>query len=208
MNQVCDIVLPVYNGLSYVKECIASILRCTPVSMYHLYIVNDGSDFKTSQYLSQMALSRDNITLKSNKNNLGYLKSCNYGVRISKSPYVVLLNSDVVVVDGWLEKLIMCAESDSTIGSVNPLTNRASNIDISMTPGASFYTINSHVDTVSQRLYPDVVTGVGFCMLLSRNALEHIGLFDEVYGKGYCEESDLCMRFTQNGYRTVVSNDV
>ena len=54
----------------------------------------------------------------------------------------------------------------------------------------------------------DVVTGVGFCLLLRRSALEQVGVFDEVYGRGYCEESDLCMRLTTHGYRTVVAGDM
>ncbi|MFU8833432.1 MAG: glycosyltransferase, partial [Wenzhouxiangella sp.] len=55
---------------------------------------------------------------------------------------------------------------------------------------------------------PDVVTGVGFCMLLRKSALDEVGLFDEAYGRGYCEESDLCMRLVRAGWRTVVADNV
>jgi glycosyltransferase involved in cell wall biosynthesis len=52
-----------------------------------------------------------------------------------------------------------------------------------------------------------VVTAVGFCLLITRAALERFGTFDEVYGDGYCEESDYCMRITGEGFRTVVADD-
>jgi glycosyltransferase involved in cell wall biosynthesis len=45
-------------------------------------------------------------------------------------------------------------------------------------------------------------------MLLRRSILEKVGIFDEIFGMGYCEESDLCMRLTTQGYRTVIADDV
>lgn len=124
------------------------------------------------------------------------------------SPYLVVINSDVIVTPGWLSRLIRCAESDKKIAAVNPFTNYASNINIPLAPGANFYGMDQILKKHSPRNYPDVVTGVGFCMLLRRSALEDVGLFDEVFGQGYCEDSDLCMRLTTNGYRTVVADDV
>ncbi len=120
----------------------------------------------------------------------------------------MLINSDVVVFDNWLQRLVACADSDSSIASVNPLTNHASHISIPIAPGSNFVSMDSNIRKISRKTYPDVVTGVGFCMLLRQSALDDVGLFDEIYGHGYCEESDLCMRLTTNGYRTVVADDV
>ena len=114
----------------------------------------------------------------------------------------------MVVTLDWLEQLVACAESDLRIASVNPLTNYASQINLPMSPGANFFGMNELLRKYAIRSFPDVVTGVGFCMLLRRSILEKIGLFDEIYGRGYCEESDLCMRLTAHGYRTVVAENV
>ena len=104
--------------------------------------------------------------------------------------------------------MLACADSDPKIASVNPLTNHASEISIPIAPGANFMSMDWHISKITERKYPDIVTGVGFCMMLRRSALNDVGLFDEIYGHGYCEESDLCMRLTTSGYRTVVSDDV
>jgi glycosyltransferase involved in cell wall biosynthesis len=48
---------------------------------------------------------------------------------------------------------------------------------------------------------------VGFCLLLKRRYLAWLGGFDSVYGHGYCEESDLCMRYTEAGLKVVVAAD-
>lgn len=203
----CDIVLPVYNGLSHVKDCVESVLEHTPAHLYQLWLMDDASDATTSAYLQEVAGQHAHITHVRNPENLGFLKNCNKGMALGGEPYVLLLNSDVIVTQGWLQKLIRCAESDSTIASVNPLTNHASNLAIPIALGVSFRDMNWYLEHHAPKTYPDVVTGVGFCMLLRRAALEKVGVFDEVYGMGYCEESDLCMRLTTQGWRTVVADD-
>lgn len=207
-SHVCDIVLPIYNGLEYVKECISSILSCTSIELFHLYLINDCSDSVTSDYLREQSKKYANISLIENEENLGFLKSCNKGINITESEYVLLINSDVVVVDKWLDRMLNCITSDPYIASVNPITNSASQIEIPMSPGFNYLTMDKMIHQKTKKNYPDVVTGVGYCMLLRRSALNEVGLFDEIYGHGYCEESDLCMRFTTNGYRTVVADDV
>ena len=204
----CDIVLPIYNSLTYVKPCLNAVLNHTQNVDYHVCLINDASDSVTSNYLKTQVAHYSQFSLHTNTSNLGFVKSCNLGMTKGTAPYVLLLNSDVVVTPNWLARLIACAESDSLIASVNPLTNHAAQIDLPMLPGANFYDMDVYLAQHAPCHYPDVVTGVGFCMLLRRKALEHVSLFDEIYGQGYCEESDLCMRLTTQGYRTVVADNV
>lgn len=209
INPNCDIILPIYNGLTYVRNCISSILAYSDNCTYHLYIINDCSDYFTTIFLKNRAREYPKyISIHQNSKNLGFVRSCNNGIKLGRAPYVVLINSDVIVTPDWLTRLINCAESDPRIASVNPFANYASNINIPLAPGANFYGMDSLLKEGSPRSYPDIVTGVGFCMLLRRSALEDVGLFDEIFGHGYCEDSDLCMRLTTKGYRTVIADDV
>lgn len=205
---MCDLVVPVHNGLTYVKDCLESILSHTEQGTYRLHVIDDCSDSATANYLRELAGQYQHVHLHRNNANLGFVRSCNLGMQMGTAPYVVLINSDVIVPPGWLSRMVRCAESDPRIASVNPFTNHASNINIPLAPGANFYAMDEVLKQHSPRTYPDVVTGVGFCMLLRRAALEQVGLFDEVFGHGYCEESDLCMRLTTNGWRTVIADDV
>jgi GT2 family glycosyltransferase len=52
--------------------------------------------------------------------------------------------------------------------------------------------------------YPDITTCEGFFFALSRTMLDEIGWFDGIFGRGYCEESDLSMRANYFGWRTVL----
>lgn len=203
-----DIILPVHNGLSLLRDVLDAVLTYTPRHDSRLLIVDDASDPVTATWLrDQTAAWADWITLQRHDRNLGFLASCNLAMSQGDSDYVLLLNSDVLVSPGWLERLLACAESDSRIAAVNPLSNHADNIDLPMAPGASYLAMNAYLAQQRYGCQHDVVTGVGFCWLLRRNALQQVGLFDPIYGLGYCEESDLCMRLVAAGFRTVVAED-
>ncbi|HBC93026.1 MAG TPA: hypothetical protein DCZ10_09040, partial [Pelotomaculum sp.] len=74
---LCDIVLPVYNGLSYVKECINAIIKCTDDCTYHLYIVDDHSDSYTTFFLlDQVRQYPQHFSLHRNPQNMGFVRSC------------------------------------------------------------------------------------------------------------------------------------
>lgn len=206
----CDLILPVYNSLTQVRACIASIFTNTDDKLYKLWVINDDSDAVTTAYLDYIAVNFPQIELINNENNLGFLKSCNKAMQLGQAEYVLLLNSDVIVSPNWLANMLQCANSDKLIASVNPLTNSAAQIEIIMQPGNHFLDMNWRLQEYFNNKITaiDVVTGVGFCLLLRRTALQEVGLFDEIYGHGYCEESDLCMRLTTRGYRTVVTPNV
>jgi GT2 family glycosyltransferase/glycosyltransferase involved in cell wall biosynthesis len=207
----CTIILPVHNGLACLRDGFESLQVFTPRQDTQLLIVDDASDTVTTSWLQEQAKNEPEwISLHRNSKNIGFLASCNWAMNHSDSEYLLLLNSDVLLSPNWLERMLVCIGSDSRIAAVNPLCNRADNIDLPMAPGCSYLAMNDYLakQIHTPRHYPDVVTCVGFCLLLRRSALYQIGLFDPVYGYGYCEESDLCMRLTMAGFRTVVADDV
>jgi len=202
----CDIIVPIYNSLSAVKACLNAVYNCTQSSDYHLYLIDDASEITTHHYLQNQLVKHKNITLHTHNENLGFVKACNTGFSLGTAPYVLLLNSDVIVTPNWLPRLLACIQADKRIAAVNPLTNHAPQIDLPMLPGCNFYDMDQ---AISQNVHClDVVTNVGFCLLLRRSTLMQVGVFDEIYGRGYCEESDLCMRLTTHGFRTVVASNV
>ena len=55
--------------------------------------------------------------------------------------------------------------------------------------------------------YPELPTGVGFCLYIRRALIDSIGVFDPVFGLGYGEENDFCMRAARAGFRNVLCDD-
>ncbi|MEM2117369.1 MAG: glycosyltransferase [Thermoplasmata archaeon] len=206
-KRFCDIIIPVYKSLNYTVDCIESVLRYTDYP-YRLLIIDDGNEFYVAQKLNQYENKYGHIKVFRNEENIGYVKSINRGLRESTGKYVILLNSDTFVTPGWLSRMIKCAESDPKIAIVNPITNMAANLSVQIPPGLNIFTMDKVISQISKKNYPCIITAVGFCLLIKKNIVDQCGGFDEVYGKGYCEESDFCMRVMENGYRVVAADDV
>ena len=202
----CNIVIPVYNELGYVRMCLESIVRHTDYP-YRVFIVDDGSDSHTKAYLRGFCEQNDRFRLIENETNLGFVASCNRGMAAAPSGDILLLNSDVIVTPDWLRKIVTCAYSDDRIGIVSPMSTRSSHLWIKMNPGDSIFNTAAKIEECSDADYPDIVTPEGWCFFIRRSCYDHLGGLDPIYGKGYCEESDFSMRALANGYRTVCADD-
>lgn len=203
----CDIIIPVYNGYHFLKECVDSVIAYTDLSEYRIVLIDDCSTEKeVVEYMDKLAAD-NTATILRNEVNLGFVGSVNKGMKWSATD-VLLLNSDTVVTKGWMEKIYECYESYPNVGSVTPLTNNGTVCSIpnwlednAIPEGLSADTYNDLIERISLRSYPQLPTAVGFCMLIGRKCLEEVGYFDEErFGKGYGEENEWCMRAEKYGY--------
>ncbi len=201
-----DVLIPIYESFSLVRDCVRSIQAFTEMP-FRAILLDDASSPATHEKLRGLVADDPRFELVRNETNLGFVQNCIRGMKISAADYVVLLNSDTVVAPGWLERMVRCAESDSKIAIVNPLTNESGNTSVRFAPGLNLLTMARRVAELSRRDYPDITTAVGMCMLVRRTAVELLGGFDPIYKTAYCEESDLCMRFTEAGLRVVAADD-
>ena len=68
----------------------------------------------------------DNFSLIENKENKGFAAGNNQGMAAAGGDYILLMNNDVVVTPGWLDRMILCAEKSPDIGMVGPVSNYVS----------------------------------------------------------------------------------
>ena len=213
---IIDIIVPVYNQFGVVKRCINSVIESAPLNRFDITVVDDASsDLDLRNYLNAIARAGA-ITLFSNKSNIGFTSTVNFGMRLHPDRDVLLLNSDTVVHGSWLERLRAAAYSDPKVATVNPLTN-ASHIS-----GYPFRDSNDGVvlevnDDVLDNLaaeknagtYVNVHTTVGFCMFIRRECINSIGLFDvRKFPIGYGEEFDFCYRAKKLAWQHLVVGNV
>jgi GT2 family glycosyltransferase/SAM-dependent methyltransferase len=215
-----DIVICVHNALCDTQSCLKSVFEYTPLP-YSLILVDDGSDVETRDYLSAYA-QEYGATLIRNETAKGYTLAANQGLHYSTADYVVLLNSDTIVTESWIDHLIACAESDLKIGVVGPLSNTASwqsiphvetaDGDWATNPlpeGISILEMGQLVNRFSGRLYPTMPLLNGFCLLIKRAVIDDIGYFDEdCFGPGYGEEDDYVLRARKAGWQAALADDV
>ncbi|SEN06249.1 Glycosyltransferase, GT2 family [Pseudomonas sp. ok272] len=214
-----DIIVCVHNALSDVKNCLESI-NCYTLPPFRLIIVDDGSAAETQEFLSDYA-KHQGCVIHRNEIAGGYTKAANCGLKLSDAEYSVLLNSDTIVTPYWLERLLDCANSDSKIGVVGPLSNTASwqsvpeifdaKGDWTDNPLPKGLTIQEYADEIAReslRIYPKVGFINGFCFLIKRSLMAEIGIFDEeVFGRGYGEENDFCLRAAKAGWQLAIADD-
>lgn len=221
-NISIDIILPVFNALADVGQCLLSVLEHTS-DPYRIIVVNDASEPETTHWLRWFTSRHPGrVTLLENEVNQGYTRAINRGIQSSQGDYIILLNSDTVVTPGWLDRLAACASSSPRIGIVGPLSNAASwqNVPELLATDGSFavnelpngWTFADMADAVSrcapQPTYPRVPFINGFCYLIKREVIKTIGLFDEVaFPRGYGEENDYSLRCADAGFELAIAED-
>ena len=211
-----DVVIPVYNAEDDLRRCVASVLAHTGGD-YRLILIDDASPSAgVRAYFSELSIRElPQLVLLANETNLGFTLTANRGMREARTGVdVVLLNSDTIVSRGWLDKLARCAHSDPKIGTVTPFSNNAEICSLPRfcennpwPPGRDPETTLRALEQSAVPTYPDLPTGVGFCLYIRRELIDVLGGFDPVFGLGYGEENDFCLRAAAAGYRNVLCDD-
>lgn len=209
------VVIPVYNQRQLTLDCIDSVLSARVEQNYQIVVVNDCSTDRKLQKALENLNRNPRVRTISNSENLGFTKSANRGMSLAADDsHPLLLNSDTIVYDFWLDALNDCLMSGPNVATVTPLTNQKGS-HISCYPHNLWNDIDyPELDgrvlaelayRHCRRAAVDVHTGVGFCMLINREAIKSVGLFDEVnFPRGYGEESDFCYRTRKVGWRHLV----
>lgn len=207
-----DVLIPVYNGFEFLPRLIESIRRYTGRE-YRLLICDDCSpDSRVKDYLLTLSSAPDfEVEVYFNDENLGFIKSIN--LLASKCHgHFVILNSDTIVTEGWLNRIIRPIEEDSCIASVTPFTNAGTlcSFPVFMEDSGlpSGYDLNEYASVFSNLDYQiEIPTAVGFCMAINYQVYKLIGLFDEIYGLGYGEENDWSQQAKQLGFKNVIATN-
>jgi len=210
-----DIVVPIYNARADVEACVASVLRHANGD-WRLILVDDASTDETLvRFLKDSAAQHERLVYLRNAVNGGFVVTANHGMRLAEGRDVLLLNSDTIVTERFLEKHIACVYHDDRIGIASPFTNNGTVCSIpefcqdNDLPGdIDIDTYADLVERISFKEYPELVTAVGFCMYIRAAVIKQIGHLDEVaFGRGFGEENDLCERAKKKGWQIRLVDD-
>jgi GT2 family glycosyltransferase len=208
------IIIPVHNAADELKACLASLRRNTPADA-EVLLIDDASDDPSIQPMLRGVLADTGPLwrLEVLPQNIGFVGTVNHGMEMTQGD-VVLLNSDTLLTPGWLEGLQRCLASSAAIATATPWTNNGE--IVSLPDFCRSNPLPGNADGVARVIaatgaptYPEMPTAVGFCMAISRVALNQLGLFDQdLFGLGYGEENDFCMRAHEAGWKNVLCDDV
>ncbi len=130
-----SIIVPAYNSSDYIKECISSVLMQKTSYNYELIVINDGSKDDT---LEKINLFKENKHLKIiNQENKGFSGARNRGIDESLGKYIMFLDSDDLLCENSIEKLIKTAKgkkADIVQGSYYTFNKNGNKFYTNITP--------------------------------------------------------------------------
>ncbi len=184
-----SLVIALYNQIEFTRRCIASITAHTPTP-FELILIDNGCADGTAEYLRHL----DAVVI-SNQQNLGCAKAWNQGIRASHGDVVGILNNDIMVTPGWIEAVLSFMERER-LGIGCPAA-REGLLDYDLLAYAREFT-SVCSKAVRKELYAP-------CMLIDRAVFDCIGLFDEGFSYGGCEDMDFLWRTRAAGFSVAMT---
>jgi GT2 family glycosyltransferase/Flp pilus assembly protein TadD len=212
-DEMASIIILCCNEVEYTRLCLESVLRHTR-SPYELILVDNASTDSTAEYLEELR-SRSGparVEVIHNEKNLGFPGGCNQGIAKAGGHYLVFLNNDTIVSEGWLEGLVGWGLHDwPHVGLVGAVTNSSRSpqqipVDYAGLDGFDAFAARRRRDYARQAQRAERLTG--FCLLVRREVLDRVGGFDENYGSGFFDDDDLCVRALKAGFQLLVALNV
>ncbi|MCH9031583.1 MAG: glycosyltransferase, partial [candidate division Zixibacteria bacterium] len=123
MNKIAlSVVIPVYNGETFLRDCLASVLAeandlSSEIGLSEIVCVDDASSDRSVEIISADFAS---VTLVCNNYNRGFAYTCNLGMRESRGEFIFLLNQDTRLKKGALKSLYGRLQLDQKIAFVGP----------------------------------------------------------------------------------------
>ena len=196
-----SILIPVYNQIQVTIACLHSVLRHTKDVKYEVIVVDDRSDRESAGTLRQIR----GLRLIRNESNRGFLKSCNAAAAAARGEYLLFLNNDTEVTNGWLTAMLGVFEERKDAGLVGAklvypdgrlqeaggiMWRDASGVNVGKwdDPNKPEYNYLREVDYCS-----------GACIMVPKALFDSVGGFDVRYAPAYYEDTDLAFAVRASG---------
>jgi GT2 family glycosyltransferase len=213
-----SIIIVSWNTRTLLEDSLKSIYKQTQDVTFEVIVIDNASTDGSAEMIKK---NFPQAMLIENSENRGFAAANNQGIAISKGRYVLLLNSDTIVLDNAIEKTLSFADAhpESAVVSCRVLNpDRTLQPTCFMFPSILNMLLSS---TYLYKLFPkskffgrermtwwnrndirevDVVTG---CFMLIRlKAIQQVGTMDEQFFM-YAEETDWCYRFKKANWKVM-----
>ena len=202
-----SIIIVNWNGMRFLEKCLSSVDSQT-YRLFEVIFVDNGSEDGSLEFVRS---NFPETIIIENKENLGFAKANNQGIKVANGKYIATLNNDTEVDRDWLNNLVEAAESsDEKVGMWAPkILSMQKRTRIDSVGGLLIYRDGiargrgrseedkGQYDRVEGILFPSACSA-----LYRKDMLDGIGYFDEDFF-AYCEDSDLGFRARLAGWNAV-----
>jgi GT2 family glycosyltransferase len=211
-----SIIIVTWNSQEFIRNCLDSIFLSQSNLTLEIIVVDNGSSDHTTKIVEEFY---PQVNLIQNKKNLGYAKANNQGIEKVRGEYILLLNPDTQVLEDALSWMYEFMEENPKIGALGPkLLNPDKSVQASCGEFPTFSTLVWEFSGLS-RLFPkskifgrwkmgyfdfnetrEVDQPMGSCLMLRRETLDDVGIFDENFGM-FFNDVDLCFAIRKRGWK-------
>ena len=201
-----SIVIPVYNKWEYTAACLRSLLEVKCKHSFEIIVVDDQSSDETAERLKNI----QGLTQLRNEENLGIVGSCNHGAAKARGEFLVLLNNDTQVTEGWLDALIDTFDHEPDAGLVGarliyPDGTLQESGGIVFSDGSGWnYGRNQDAENPEYHFLREADYCSGACIALKTSYFHEIGALDERYAPAYYEDTDLAFKVRESGLKVFI----
>lgn len=214
-----SIIITHYQTPELLDLCIKSIKKTIKKIKYEIIVADSESKEETKELISE---TYPDVKLISFKENAGYSKTVNAGLKKAKGGYILILNADIIVLENAIYKMLKYIRKHPEVGILGPqLLDFTNNIQVSCFSFPSLSAIlcrrtflgkttwgkkkikkflHQTSNIKRQALKVDWIQGSA--IMFSKKALKDVGLLDERFFM-YFEDTDWCRRFWQKGYQVI-----
>lgn len=192
-----SVIIPNWNGEKLLRKNLPKVLAVLPENT-EVIIIDNGSTDESVKFIDTLAWNKITVKLLKNKENLGFIKACNQGVRIAKGEFVVLMNNDVVPEKRFLEPTLKHFKNKKIFAvSLNERGDKWSGwVKIYWSDG--FF--NYEPGGISKRAHISGWASGGGAVFRKEMWIALSG-FDELYHPFYWEDLDLSYRAWKKGWK-------
>lgn len=214
----CSVIILNWNGASMLRQYLPSVVAHTTLPDCEIVVADNGSTDNSLEVLSQEFPTVRVIALDKNYGFAeGYNRAIDERINAGDVPeYVILLNSDVEVTEGWLNPLTTYLDAHPDVAAVQPKIRSWRNRNMFEHAGAAGGFLNPlgypycrgrilwkvEEDKGQYDTIVDVDWTSGACMCVRTNVYKECGGLDASFF-AHMEEIDLCWRMRNKGWRLV-----
>ncbi|HJC65016.1 MAG TPA: glycosyltransferase family 2 protein [Candidatus Blautia merdavium] len=196
-----SVIIPNYNGKQYLKTCLDA-LRTQTSRNFKTILVDNGSQDGSREYVQEQYPEVKIVALKENT---GFCGAVNAGIRVSASPYVLLLNNDTQAEPEFVENLTKAVKKRKNCFSVQAKMLQMHDKTRMDDAGNAYCAFGwafaegkgrPETEYCTER---QIFSSCAGAAIYRREILDKIGLFDEEHF-AYLEDLDICYRARLRGY--------
>jgi len=224
-----SIIIVTYNSADVIEKCISSLKKEIKSFYVELIVVDNNSRDDTLAIIENFCRSNQkNLTIKiiENPKNNGFTKGLNQGLGIASGEFIMIMNPDIFIINGFFEKSINFLKENQDVGLIAPQHLSLKNDVIPSCRGFPDHIIllweiirfsrvfkksrlfgKWRMEYFDHKSSKEVDQPMGSCLIGRKEVIDKIGFMDERFNM-FFSDVDWCKRFKENGYKIIFNPEI